>query len=364
MMRACLNPRMRTATLGSLSQQRFLRRPGRQQGEQHARRQREHGTMLFPADEMLAVERCDEKGLSMSRLPDDAHSRIFRGKTRLDLLPRGGTRGLPFLGIEVAIVIVVESREQPRLVLLPPDDDLAHLALDRFDDRAGAQLTEYRQVRSLGDQPLRIAIVAVRTPRPPFQPWQTGGPGHIAVPGLVRSRGHIGAHWPNETLTVGIAQGKRRDTGGAIDDIPFVAVANRGAMLDLVVPPHARQPAQGCGNGSFGRGSGPPFHVHVPLRSGTDPRDGRICGKAIAAQAGEEAIDGVGRASGQQDCECEEVWRQRLRLHLLNASLTSTSAVCWESNFRSRAGEKWNTPAMNASGNVSIRMFCAFAASL
>ncbi len=89
--------------------------------------------MLLATYEVLRVEGSDQEWLAVRRLTDDTQARIPRAEAGLPLLSRRRSRCLPLIGIELTVVIPVEFREPRRLILLPADDDPAHLLLDRVE---------------------------------------------------------------------------------------------------------------------------------------------------------------------------------------------------------------------------------------
>jgi hypothetical protein len=128
--------------------------------------------------------------LSASDLERAAAGNPFRVAQAPPVLESGQQRllrRLPFVRIEPPIVVATEPGEEGGLIGFPRVEQLADGLVHGLDLRVRSQLTEHREMRAGGDQPFRVAIW-------PFEAQDrlhrgianaTGGPGAVAVPGLV-----------------------------------------------------------------------------------------------------------------------------------------------------------------------------------
>src|SRR5580692_3110787 len=195
---------------------------------------------------MTRVHGRDEKWLAVGRLANDAGPHDLRLQRMCLALRCCRAPGiLPLGGVDFAIVILVESGEQRRLVCFPLAQESGGGRVGGFNRGIRTQLAGHRQLVAGAEQPLGVAILTAGE-ESGRAGWPTRGHRFISVPDVMTGRGDLRVDGANQALTTAVGKYKGSDAAGAVDRAPAsLSLGVAVFFFDVEAPPDAGPRAQG-----------------------------------------------------------------------------------------------------------------------
>src|SRR3569833_828957 len=288
---------------------------------------------------------------------------------RRDLLLSHAARTLPFVDIDGAVPVVVESGQQRRPISLP----LREQRLLRFRVRrplgttGAAEIADGVEIVAGMDAFLAVTIAVIVTPYG-FISMHWRRCGCVAVPDVARGRRHGGAVRVDHAIARVVTQDEYPVTGSAPEGAPpCVATIIFDSILHAITNPRTGQEGERRDDGDAFHHHRFAFQFHIVLLGGAVALGVCVFDQPRAAQrfeSGDERADGNDYHNHDQHAAFERVEAQReieRRRHAAvrgnrqsNSAFKSTSCFSCSPNSSRGWAPKVNTRASSTSGNCSM----------